>query len=49
MEGGTAHKCHSHGDGNLNREETGRLGPVLGLDLKNESYGGSSPDWLLQM
>lgn len=39
---------YSHSDGTLDRE-TECLGPVLGLDLKNEKYGDSSPDWFMQI
>lgn len=39
---------YSHSDRTLD-QETEHLGPVLGLDLKNEKYGGSSPDWFLQI
>ena len=39
---------YSHSDGTLG-QGTENLGPVLGLDLKNQRYGGSRPDWFLQI
>lgn len=39
---------YSHSNGALD-QETENLGPVLHLDLKNETYGHSCPDRFLQI